>query len=95
MLHLLPFNIYDLKKKKMLLDAGADRNISNPLGWTALHEACFYNRIETVKTLLLGGADASMRTRSGALPFHLSGLAVVRTMLKVSNFNNIRRNLCH
>ena len=65
-----------------LLDAGAFVDNANHLGWTALHEACFYNRIETVKTLLLSGASASMRTKSGALPYHLSGLAVVREMLK-------------
>lgn len=53
------------------------RDNANKLGWTALHEACFYNRIETVKTLLLGGANASIRTRSGALPYQLSGLAIV------------------
>jgi len=35
-----------------------------------------------VKTLLLGGANPALRTRSGALPYHLSGLAVVKAMLK-------------
>ena len=67
---------------QILLDAGAHRDNANNLGWTALHEACFYNRIETVKVLLLAGADSTLRTRIGALPYHLSGLAVVRTMLE-------------
>lgn len=67
---------------QILLDAGASPNNANYLGWTALHEACFYNRIETAKTLLLSGSNASLRTKSGALPYHLSGLAIVREMLK-------------
>ena len=67
---------------QILMDGGADRDRANYLGWSPLHEACFYNRIETVKTLLLCGANAANRTESGALPFHLSGLAIVRTMLK-------------
>ena len=67
---------------QILLDAGANADNANYLGWTALHEACFYNRIETAKTLLLNGANASTRTKSGALPYHLSGLSMVREMLK-------------
>eukprot|EP01035_Chromulina_nebulosa_P019811 gene19811-25755_t len=40
---------------QVLIDSGADKDKPNALGWTPLHEACFYNRIETVKTLLLAG----------------------------------------
>ena len=64
------------------MDAGAPKNLPNNLGWTALHEACFYNRIEIVKTLLLAGADSSLRTKLGALPYHLAGLNEIRNMLK-------------
>lgn len=64
------------------MDAGAPKDLPNNIGWTALHEACFYNRIETVKILLLRGADVTLRTRLGALPYHLAGLQEVRTMLK-------------
>lgn len=64
-----------------LLDAGASKDQCNNLGWTALHEACFYNRIETAKILLLAGANAAARTRKGALPYHLAGLTMIRTML--------------
>lgn len=34
-----------------------------------------------VKTLLLAGADATVRTRKGALPYHFAGIQVIRTML--------------
>jgi ankyrin repeat protein len=67
---------------KTLLDAGAPRNQQNSIGWTPLHEACFYNRTEVVKALLLAGADAAIRTNSGALPYHLAGLQQIRTMLE-------------
>ncbi len=52
------------------------------MGWTALHEACFFNRVETVKTLLLSGCRGDLRTRAGALPYHLASLRMVRTMLE-------------
>lgn len=70
------------KVVQILLDAGVSRDQTNSIGWTALHEACFYNRIETVKTLLLGGADALQRTRLGALPYHLAALQEIRDMIK-------------
>ena len=35
-----------------------------------------------VKVLMLSGANASLRTRGGALPYHLAGLQIVRTMLQ-------------
>ena len=66
----------------MLLDAGAPKDLPNRLGWTALHEACFYNRIETVKTLLLGGCNATLRTRQGALPYHLACIPDIKKMLE-------------
>lgn len=66
----------------MILDYDAPKDLQNKLGWTALHEACFFNRVETVKTLLLAGCRGDLRTRSGALPFHLASLKMVREMLQ-------------
>ncbi len=65
-----------------LLDFNAPKDLQNSLGWTALHEACFFNRVETVKTLLLAGNRADIRTFSGALPYHLASLQLLRTMLR-------------
>lgn len=66
-----------------LLDAGASKDQVNEIGWTALHEACFYNRIDVVKLLLLNGANAVIRTTfTGALPYHLAGLHMVRKMIE-------------
>ena len=72
----------------LILDAsgnssgGVDKDQPNSLGWTPLHEACFYNRVEVVANLLIAGASATARTRSGALPWHLSGLENIRNLLK-------------
>ena len=65
-----------------LLDAGAPKDLKNHIGWTALHEACFYNRIEVVKLLLLNGADATLRTKCGAMPYHLCALNIIKTMIR-------------
>jgi ankyrin repeat protein len=65
-----------------VLDKGGPKNLLNSIGWGPLHEACFYNRIETVKVLLLAGTDSSIRTTSGALPYHLAGLQTIRDMIK-------------
>ena len=63
------------------MNAGAPKDQANSLGWTALHEACFYSRVDVVKILMLNGANASLRTKGGALPYHLAGLEYLRTML--------------
>jgi hypothetical protein len=65
----------------LLLESGAKVNATNSLGWTPLHEAVFYNRRDVAAALLDAGADATLRTRSGALPYHLSGLEEVRALL--------------
>lgn len=54
---------------------------TNFLGWSALHEACFYNRTDVVKKLLIHGANAALRTNKGALPYHLSSLSAIKEIL--------------
>lgn len=38
--------------------------------------------METVKTLLLGGCSATVRTRQGALPYHLACIPEIKAMLE-------------
>eukprot|EP00605_Chrysophyceae_sp_TOSAG23-4_P001154 GSChrysophyteH1.ASY1.ANO1.1261.1 assembled CDS len=71
-----------VKIVELLLEHGAEKNIPNSLGWTPLHEACFYNRRDVVVALLDAGADAAIRTTSGALAYHLSGLEEVRSAIE-------------
>merc|ERR1712224_903542 len=56
----------------LLLEEGADKDQANYLGWVPLHEACFYNRVDVVSALLKAGCKTTLRTKSGALPWHLS-----------------------
>ena len=65
-----------------LIDASAPLDQKNSLGWTPLHEACFYNRTDVVRALLTAGASASIRNKMGALPYHLSGLQSIRSLLQ-------------
>ena len=65
-----------------LIDAGAPLDQKNSLGWTPLHETCFYNRVDTVRALLTAGASSAIRSRSGALPYHLSGLQSIRSVIQ-------------
>ena len=44
-----------------LLNKGADINMADPAGWTALHRAVYNGNIPLVKLLLDHGADASLR----------------------------------
>ena len=66
----------------LILESDVDKDQVNELGWTPLHEACFYNRVDVVATLLKAGANTTKRTRSGAMPWHLSGLENIRNLLK-------------
>ena len=61
----------------ILLDAGVDPNHVNDLNWTALHEAIVLGDgsptyVEVVRTLLDGGADASIPDGDGVLPVDLA-----------------------
>ena len=71
-----------VKIVELLLDQGAEKDVVNSLGWTPLHEAAFYNRRDVVAVLMDAGSDATLRTNSGALAFHLSGLEEVRSLIE-------------
>ncbi len=62
---------------EILLEAGVDPDHINNLGWTALHEAIVLGDgsaryVEVLRTLLDGGADATIRDGDGVLPVDLA-----------------------
>mmetsp|Transcript_16000 Transcript_16000/g.48874 ORF Transcript_16000/g.48874 Transcript_16000/m.48874 type:complete len:587 (+) Transcript_16000:330-2090(+) len=67
---------------KVLVEAGADKDLANHEGWTPLHEAAFHNHLGTVKTLLIYGANPTIRNKKGALPYQLAALPAVRTTIR-------------
>ena len=50
------------------LNIGASVHAQDRYGWTALHAACAYGRVNVVKALLAAGADPSATTKNGKRP---------------------------
>ena len=67
---------YTVECVKLLLEHGADINIKENYGWTALHMACRYcnedSSIECVKLLLEHGADVNAKENDGWTALHLA-----------------------
>ncbi|MFA5119028.1 MAG: ankyrin repeat domain-containing protein [Candidatus Omnitrophota bacterium] len=57
---------------KLLVDAGADMNISANSGMTPLHLAAKYGYPEVVKFFIGAGAAVNVRSNSGTTPLHLA-----------------------
>lgn len=53
-----------------LLSLGADPFITNELGWTALHYACFSDQLPIAQRLLDHGLDPNTRDAAGWTPLH-------------------------
>lgn len=54
-----------LRIVKMLLEMGADPNVREQAGYTALHAAAQNGDIEIIQTLLVGGADLTLKSDDG------------------------------
>ncbi|KAG1700804.1 hypothetical protein DVH05_011691 [Phytophthora capsici] len=67
---------------KMLLEWGIDKNATNKLGWTALHEAAYHSRVAIVKMLIVYGADVLLKTDRGSIARDLTIHSEIRTMLE-------------
>lgn len=67
---------------KMLLEWGVNKNATNKLGWTALHEAAYHSRVQIVKMLVVYGADVMLKTDRGSIARDLTIHSEIRTMLE-------------
>ena len=57
---------------KYLLESGANVDMKNFSGFTALHWAAFTNKVETLDTLIRFGADVEERTSDGKTAVHIA-----------------------
>ena len=63
-------NKHEVLKKMLLL--GSDPNIKDSNGWTALHYACQYGDLESVKILIDHHADINSFSNNKRTPLHLA-----------------------
>ncbi len=61
-----------LKTVKMLLDHGADPNITEQGGFTPLHAAAQNGDVDMIRVLLYGGADLSIKSDNGKLAMDIA-----------------------
>lgn len=61
---------------KLVLQAGADPNARQQMGWTALHAAAARDNVEMVQALLDAGADPSLQNDDGQTAANKAGPAV-------------------
>ncbi|CAN0401255.1 unnamed protein product, partial [Ectocarpus fasciculatus] len=67
---------------KMLLENGSDKDQPNGMGWTPLHEACYFNHLDTVQLLLVHGADPTIKNVQGAMPYNMTSFQPIRNLLR-------------
>eukprot|EP00903_Cladosiphon_okamuranus_P011682 g10988.t1 len=67
---------------KFLLENGSDPNQQNNVGWTPLHEACYFNHLDTVQLLLVHGADPTTKNTQGAMAYNMTSFQPIRDLLR-------------
>ncbi|XP_064632243.1 ankyrin-2-like [Lineus longissimus] len=81
---------------KLLLAKGANPNVANKFGNTALHDACrlMWEDNDLVKSLVEGGADVNLVNKHGRVPLHnaceKSHSKIVMTLLKAGAETYVR-----
>jgi len=75
---------------KIVLQAGADPNVRQTAGYTALHAAAARDNIEMVQLLLDAGADASVRSDDGQTAADKAG-ALVAELLREATRTSMTR----
>jgi len=57
---------------KWLKEQGTDVNVKDNNGWTPMHHAAKYGRLEVMKWLKDQGADINAKTNDGLTPMHMA-----------------------
>ena len=57
---------------QMLIEAGADLNLQNKYGFTALHIACTRGELEVAQALVEAGACTDIQTKDESTPLHFA-----------------------
>jgi len=65
---------------KLLLEAGADPNARQQMGWTALHAAAAHDNVEMAQALLRKGADPTLKNDEGQTALDKAGTAVAELL---------------
>jgi len=83
---------------KFLLNNGANVNIQNKHGKTALHEAVFFRKNKIIELLLENLADVNIKDNDGNTVLHIStkfktiGIEIVNLILNKGSYINIKDN---
>ena len=67
---------------RMLIDAGADLNIQDEDGETALHVCAEWNSLEILRMLIDAGADKTIPNNSGKLPYEFTTSKELKELLQ-------------
>ncbi len=65
----------------LLIEAGADVERCNVVGFTSLHKAALYGHVDCLTALIRSGAEVNKRTNAGDTALHLAGKANCMTSL--------------
>jgi len=82
----------DLSRVQELLDQGQDVNSQDENGYTPLHAASSYGRMEVLNFLLSVGADVNSRDSDGDQPLHVCETVEVAQVLLQSGAQIAAKN---
>ena len=68
---------------KLVLQAGANPNLQQQGGYTALHEAAMHNSVERAQALLDAGADRTIRDDDGLTAAEMAAQKGNREVLEI------------
>ena len=79
---------------QILLDAGADPDIQDKDGKTALYLATLYGKTKTVKALLDAGASLDIQDKDGKTALYWAGNEEITKLLQRSNRKRLIAYIC-